>query len=84
LWRRSRPKVTQVLGNEVVTAYYDDGRVKYAQQKNKLVADEVGKLQFGAAGGRRAYRTSRTGQGISSTMSCFSRAIRSRRAVLAR
>jgi len=32
-------KVTDALGNEVVTAYYDDGQVKYAQQKNKLASE---------------------------------------------
>jgi len=33
-------KVTDALGNEVVAAYYDDGKVKYTQQRNKI-ADQT-------------------------------------------
>ena len=29
-------KVTDALGNEVVTAYYDDGKMKYTQRKDKI------------------------------------------------
>jgi YD repeat-containing protein len=31
--------VTDALGNEQVTADYDDGNVKYSQQKNKIATD---------------------------------------------